>query len=50
MKSWVLEYVIAENQVLFAFLLVRVISFSGKKMIAFPQSIFSVIGCKERHF
>ena len=43
MKSGVLELVMAENLVLFAFLQVRVIPLSGKEIMAFLQSIMALL-------
>ena len=47
MKSGVSEFVMAEILVLFAFLHVRVIPFSGKDMIAFPQSIIALLAVRK---
>ena len=47
MKSEVSEFVIAESQVLFAFLYVRIIPFSGKEMMAFPQSIIALLAVRK---
>ena len=42
-KSGVSEFFMAENLVLFVFLHMRVIPFSGKEMMAFPQSIIALL-------
>ena len=47
MKSGVSEFVMADNQVLFAFLQVRVIPFSGNEMMAFPQSIIALLAVRK---
>ena len=47
MKSGVSDCVMAENLVLFAFLQVRVIPFSGKEKMAFPQSIIALLAIRK---
>ena len=47
MKSGVSDFIMAENLVLFAFLHVRVIPFSGKEMMAFPQSIIALLAVRK---
>ena len=47
MKSGVSGFVMVENRVLFAFLHVRVIPFSGKEMMAFPQSIIALLAVRK---
>ena len=43
MKSGVSEFVMEENRVLDALLHLRVIPFSGKEIMAFPQSIIALL-------
>ena len=47
MKSGVSEFVMAENLVLFAFLQASGIPFSGKEMMAFPQSIIVLLAVRK---
>src|ERR1700744_1836883 len=47
MKSGVSGFVMAENLVLLAFLQVRVIPFTGKEMMVFPQSIIALLAVRK---
>ena len=47
MKSGVSEFIMAENLVLFAFLHVRVIPFSGRGMMVFSQAIIVLLAVRK---